>query len=24
MDGAPAAQFLSRIKDYLENPYRML
>jgi pyruvate dehydrogenase E2 component (dihydrolipoamide acetyltransferase) len=24
VDGAPAAQFLSRIKDYLENPYRLL
>jgi pyruvate dehydrogenase E2 component (dihydrolipoamide acetyltransferase) len=24
VDGAPAAQFLARIKEYLENPYRML
>jgi pyruvate dehydrogenase E2 component (dihydrolipoamide acetyltransferase) len=24
VDGAPAAQFLSRIKEYLENPYRLL
>lgn len=24
VDGAPAAQFLCAIKDYLENPYRML
>jgi pyruvate dehydrogenase E2 component (dihydrolipoamide acetyltransferase) len=24
MDGAPAAQFLARIKDYLENPYKLL
>jgi len=24
VDGAPAAQFLSRIKEYLENPYKML
>jgi pyruvate dehydrogenase E2 component (dihydrolipoamide acetyltransferase) len=24
VDGAPAAQFLLRIKEYLENPYGML
>ena len=24
VDGAPAAQFLVRIKDYLENPYKLL
>jgi pyruvate dehydrogenase E2 component (dihydrolipoamide acetyltransferase) len=24
VDGAPAAQFLSRIKEYLENPYKLL
>lgn len=24
VDGAPAAQFLSRIREYLENPYRLL
>jgi pyruvate dehydrogenase E2 component (dihydrolipoamide acetyltransferase) len=24
VDGAPAAQFLSRIKEYLEEPYRLL
>ncbi|MDR2768238.1 MAG: 2-oxo acid dehydrogenase subunit E2 [Treponema sp.] len=24
VDGAPAAQFLARIKEYLEQPYRML
>jgi pyruvate dehydrogenase E2 component (dihydrolipoamide acetyltransferase) len=24
IDGAPAAQFLVRIKEYLENPYRLL
>jgi pyruvate dehydrogenase E2 component (dihydrolipoamide acetyltransferase) len=24
VDGAPAAQFLSRIKEYLESPYKML
>ena len=24
VDGAPAAQFISRIKQYLENPYLML
>jgi pyruvate dehydrogenase E2 component (dihydrolipoamide acetyltransferase) len=24
VDGAPAAQFLFRIKEYLENPYRLL
>jgi pyruvate dehydrogenase E2 component (dihydrolipoamide acetyltransferase) len=24
IDGAPAAEFLSRVKEYLENPYRML
>jgi pyruvate dehydrogenase E2 component (dihydrolipoamide acetyltransferase) len=24
IDGAPAAQFLARIKEYLENPYKLL
>jgi pyruvate dehydrogenase E2 component (dihydrolipoamide acetyltransferase) len=24
VDGAPAAEFLARIKDYLENPYKLL
>jgi pyruvate dehydrogenase E2 component (dihydrolipoamide acetyltransferase) len=24
VDGAPAAQFLARIKEYLENPYKLL
>jgi len=24
VDGAPAAQFLARVKEYLENPYRLL
>jgi pyruvate dehydrogenase E2 component (dihydrolipoamide acetyltransferase) len=24
VDGAPAAQFLSRIKEYLENPFKLL
>jgi pyruvate dehydrogenase E2 component (dihydrolipoamide acetyltransferase) len=24
IDGAPAARFLSRIKEYLENPYKLL
>ena len=24
VDGAPAAQFLARVKDYLENPCLML
>jgi pyruvate dehydrogenase E2 component (dihydrolipoamide acetyltransferase) len=24
IDGAPAAQFLSRVKEYLENPYKFL
>jgi len=24
VDGAPAAQFLARVKEYLENPYKLL
>jgi pyruvate dehydrogenase E2 component (dihydrolipoamide acetyltransferase) len=24
VDGAPAAQFLARIKEYLESPYKLL